>query len=125
MKVINKYDIVPGDVIDFTSPEALYFNKRKPENKVEKMICPICGRYARPSNDYATYDHVLTCKSYQEFEMTDVCRYSDEVRLDKELNALRVASNLGLTLERVVEINGPLLKESLYIGKMRGYKTCT
>ena len=124
MKIIYTDDITAGQTVDFTSSEALFFNKKKAENKVEKMVCPICGRLARPSNDYATYDHALTFKGERQWDMTDVCRYPDEVRLDRELNALRVASYMEVSMERVVELNGPLLEESLYVGKMRKYKVC-
>lgn len=38
--ILKTYELSQGDVIDFTSPEPMYWNKRTPKNKVQKIVCP-------------------------------------------------------------------------------------
>ena len=112
-----------GDVIDFTSQEPVYFDKKTPENKVEKIVCPICGRICRPSNNYSTYDHVLTVKGFKSWglgqETTDVCHYDNEVEINKQVDILRVAKNLGFTLEQTLKKYPEISANAILIVRLR------
>ena len=123
MKIIKLWDMKEGDVVDFTSPEPLYFDKKIPEKKVEKIVCPICGRLCRPTNDYLTYDHKLTFKGYSQrmsdIEMTDVCHYENEVEIHKHVEILRVGRNFGFSLDQVLAKHPEISKEAIYIVRMR------
>ena len=122
MRIIKEYELKDGDVIDFTSLKCAYWNKKKPENKIQLMTCPICQRIGMPINDFEGYVHksrcVLAISSQREYISSDdfdACMYSIEI--SKEVQDIRRRLVIDLPINQ-----NDFSNEALNVAKLRGWK---
>ena len=98
MIILKTYELSQGDVIDFTSPEPMYWNKRTPKNKVQKIVCPYCGRWARVDEYFENYDHMLKVGGKDNGNKPDVFdTCATPLAVCQEIQKIRQTTALGLT----------------------------
>jgi len=113
LKIIKIHEMTSGDVIDFTLQESMYWNQRKPENKIQKINCPYCGRLARVDEYFEFYDHQLKIVDGENPDVFDSCL--TPMKVCKEVQNIRqtVALNLKPNLKDFSE-------DALRIARLRG-----
>ena len=113
MKIIKFHELSPGDIIDFTTNEVIYWNKRLAKNEVVKTKCPYCSRMARTDEFFECFDHVIRVSETFSPEILDGCQASIESCLEVKTILQTVA--LGLTPQKERFSN-----EAWTIARLRG-----
>jgi len=70
-----------GEVIDFSTKEPVYYTSRTKKNKVQKYVCPTCGRLGRLMRDDTLLVHKLEVSNPP--NLFDACDVKDTSILTK------------------------------------------
>jgi len=114
MKIINTQNMAANDILDFTTDEPMYWDKRLPRNKIHKMKCPYCGRWAKVDEFFENYDHQALILDNNHFDIFDTC--ATPLETCQEIQTIRRTTALNLPVDETL-----FSIDAIRIAKLRGF----